>query len=319
MTVTTAAWASALDALERTLTGQVIRPEVAGFDSARAVFNAMVDRRPAAVLRCAGPSDVARGIAFAREHDLTLSVRSGGHNVSGNAVCDGGLMLDLSAMTALHIDPEARLASAGPGLLLGDLDRGTQQYGLATPLGVMSQTGIAGLTLGGGLGWLNGRYGLACDNLVAADVVTAEGELVHASDDQHPDLMWALRGGGGNFGVVTTFTYRLHPVGPVLAGGLVYSWADARDALRFHDDFVAAAPDELTTVASLYRSPEGSPEVAVLVCWSGDVDRGWDVLRPLQSFGRPRADTIAVASYVDWQRAPDAGYPRGRQHDGTSG
>jgi FAD/FMN-containing dehydrogenase len=299
--------------------GDVLRPGDAGYDSARAVFNAMIDRRPLAVVRCHDAADVARGIAFARDHDLVLSVRGGGHNVAGSAVCDGGIMLDLSPMRGVRVDPERRRAQAGAGMLLGDLDRATQRHGLATPLGVMSRTGIAGLTLGGGLGWLNGRYGLACDNLVAAEVVTADGEVLRVGPQEHADLLWGLRGGGGNFGVVTSFGYRLHPVGPVLAGGLAYPWETAGDVLRFHDEFMAAAPDELSTAVSLALDPSGAPMLSLAVCWCGSPDAGERVLRPLRAFGRPAPDAITVMPYVALQSAPDAGFPLGMQHYWKSG
>ena len=301
------------------LQGDVVRPGDLEYDSARAVFNAMIDRKPLAILRCREAADVVRGIAFARQHDLALSVRSGGHNVAGNAVCDGGIMLDLSPMKYLQVDPDHGSAQAGPGLLLGDLDRATQQYGLAVPLGVMSKTGIAGLTLGGGLGWLNGRYGLACDNLVGAEVVTADGNVLRVGLDEHADLLWGLRGGGGNFGVVTSFTYRLNPVGPVLAGGLSYPWAMAGDVLRFHDGFMATAPDELVTAVSLALDSSGTPQLSIGVCWCGHPDDGISVLRPLREFGPPGQDTIASMPYVALQSAPDAGFPLGRLHYWKSG
>jgi len=301
------------------LQGDVVRPGDLEYDSARAVFNAMIDRKPLAILRCREAADVVRGIAFARQHDLALSVRSGAHNVAGNAVCDGGIMLDLSPMKYLQVDPDHGSAQAGPGLLLGDLDRATQQYGLAVPLGVMSKTGIAGLTLGGGLGWLNGRYGLACDNLVGAEVVTADGNVLRVGLDEHADLLWGLRGGGGNFGVVTSFTYRLNPVGPVLAGGLSYPWAMAGDVLRFHDGFMATAPDELVTAVSLALDSSGTPQLSIGVCWCGHPDDGISVLRPLREFGPPGQDTIASMPYVALQSAPDAGFPLGRLHYWKSG
>jgi hypothetical protein len=319
MTSTSAVSGAALDTLEDRLDGRLLRPADPDYDRVRAVFNAMIDRRPAAVVRCRNPADVCRGIAFAREHALALSIRGGGHNVAGNAVCDGGVMLDLSPMRHLHIDPERRTARAGPGLLLGDLDRGTHRFGLATPLGVMSKTGIAGLTLGGGLGWLNGRFGLACDNLLAAEVVTADGELLEVGPAEHADLFWAIRGGGGNFGVVTSFVYRLHPVGPVLAGAISYPWAAAHDVLRFHDEFVASAPDELSTVVSLGLDAAGQPAVAIAVCWCGTPEDGERVLAPLRAVGPPVTDTIGVTSYVALQSAPDAGFPSGRQHYWKSG
>ena len=297
----------------------MIGPDDPGYDDARAVFNAMIDRRPLAIVRCRDALDVAAGIRYAREHDLVLSVRGGGHGVAGNAVCDGGIMLDLSGMKDVTVDPAQRIAHAGPGLLLGELDAATQRHGLATPLGVMSGTGIAGLTLGGGLGWLNAQYGLTCDNLIGAEVVTADGDILQVGPDEHPDLLWGLRGGGGNLAVVTRFIYRLHPVSSVLAGALTYPWAAARDVLRHHHEYMASAPDELTSDVSLGLDPAGAPAVTILVCWSGDPAEGERVLRPLRSFGPPLDDSIGVLPYLDWQRAPDPGFPRGRLHYWKSG
>lgn len=294
-------------------------PDDPGYDDARAVFNAMVDRRPLAVLRCRDAADVAEGIRYARAHDLVLSVRSGGHGVAGNAVCDGGVVLDLSGMTDVSVDPVARTAVAGPGLLLGDLDAATARHGLATPLGIMSGTGIAGLTLGGGLGWLAGKYGLACDNLVGAQVVTAAGDVLEVGPDSHPDLLWGLRGGGGNLGVVTSFHYRLHPVARVLAGALTFPWSAARAALLERARFLATAPDELSSVASLGLGADGRPGLTVLVCWCGDPAEGERVLRPLRGTPGVVADSIGLVDFVDWQRAPDAAYPRGRRHHWKSG
>jgi FAD/FMN-containing dehydrogenase len=208
----------AVQELAAGLRGELVRPQDDGYAAARAVFNAMIDKHPALIIRCAGTSDVIRGVDFARTHDLLLAVRGGGHNVAVKAACDGGLMLDLSPMKGMRVDPSRRKARAQPGLTLGEFDHETQAFGLATPLGVVSMTGIAGLTLGGGLGWLNGEHGLACDNLLSADVVTADGRLLRASEEENGDLFWGIRGGGGNFGVVTSFEYRLHPVGPVLLG-----------------------------------------------------------------------------------------------------
>jgi FAD/FMN-containing dehydrogenase len=228
-------------------------------------------------------------------------------------------MLDLSGMKDVTVDPAQRIAHAGPGLLLRELDGATQRFGLATPLGVVSDTGIAGLTLGGGLGWLNAGYGLTCDNLIGAEVVTADGEILQVSPDENPDLLWGLRGGGGNLAVVTTFTYRLHPVSSVLAGALTYPWAAAADVLSHHHAFMASAPDELTSDVSLGLGPTGAPAVAILVCWSGDPAEGERVLRPLRSFGPPLDDSIGVLPYLDWQRVPDPGFPRGRLHYWKSG
>src|ERR671915_98737 len=211
------------------LRGELIRPEDQGYDTTRAVLNGMIDKRPAMIVRCAGTADVIQGVNFARTHDLLLSVRGGGHSVAGNAVCDGGLMLDLSPMKGIRVDPVRQTAQAQAGLTLGEFDLETQEFGLATTLGVVSMTGIAGLTLGGGLGWLNGKYGLACDNLVSADVVTADGRMLTASAEENEDLFWCIRGGSGNFGVVTSFEYQLHAVGSVLAGGLSYPLAEAHE------------------------------------------------------------------------------------------
>jgi FAD/FMN-containing dehydrogenase len=301
------------------IAAHVIRPNDPGYDDARAVFNAMIDRRPLAIVRCRDALDVAAGIRYARDHDLVLSVRGGGHGVAGNAVCDGGIMLDLSAMKDVTVDPAQRTAHAGPGLLLGELDAATQRFGLATPLGVMSDTGIAGLTLGGGLGWLNAGYGLACDNLIGARVVTADGDIVDVGPDEHPDLLWGLRGGGGNLAVVTSFIYRLHPVSSVLAGALTHPWAAAREVLRHHHVFMASAPDELTSAVSLGLDAAGAPAVTIVVCWSGDPAEGERVLRPLCSFGPPIGDSIGLLPYLDWQRAADPAFPRGRLHYWKSG
>ena len=296
------------------LRGELIRPEDQGYDSTRAVFNGMIDKRPAMIVRCAGTADVIQGVNFARTHDLLLSVHGGGHSVAGNAVCDGGLMLDLSPMKGVRIDPARRSAQAQAGMTLGEFDHETQALGLATTLGVVSVTGIAGLTLGGGLGWLNGKYGLACDNLLSADVVTADGQLLTAGDEENEDLFWGIRGGGGNFGVVTSFKYQLHPVGPVLGGGLRYSAAQARDLLRFYHEFASTCPDELSTAASLGHAPDGSVVVGVAVCYCGPIEAGERVLHPLRTFGSPLEDIIQPMSYQTLQSAPDAGFPLGRQH-----
>ncbi|MGH8774875.1 MAG: FAD-binding oxidoreductase [Jiangellaceae bacterium] len=301
------------------LRGEVICPGDSGYDTARAVFNGMIDRRPLAVIRPMAASGVVRCIAFARRHDLPLSVRGAGHSVAGNAVRDGAVMLDLSGMKALRVDPERRTVRAGPGLTLGELDRATQAFGLATTLGVMSTTGIAGLTLGGGLGWLNGRYGLACANLISADVATADGKLLRASAQENEDLFWGIRGGGGNFGVVTAFEYRLHPVDRVLAGGLSYPLSMAPRVLRFYDDFVKAAPDELSTAASLAMTPAGEPTVSIAVCYCGPIDEGEHVLRPLRTFQSPVDDGIQPMPYTVLQSARDEGFPAGRLHYWKSG
>jgi FAD/FMN-containing dehydrogenase len=297
----------------------VVCPGDRGYDTARAVFNGMIDRRPLAVIRPMDASDVVGYITFARRHDLPLSVRGGGHSVAGSAVRDGAIMLDLSGMKALWVDPATRTVRAGPGLTLGEFDRATQAFGLATTLGVVSTTGIAGLTLGGGLGWLNGRYGLACDNLISADVATADGQLLRASAQENEDLFWSIRGGGGNFGVVTAFEYQLHPVDLVLAGGLSYPLEVAPRVLRHYDDFVKAASDELSTAASLGLTPAGEPTVSIAVCYCGPIDEGERVLRPLRTFQSPLDDQVQPMPYAVAQSARDEGYPSGRLHYWKSG
>jgi FAD/FMN-containing dehydrogenase len=305
---------AAIRQLAEGLRGSLLRPADDGYDATRKVFNGMIDRRPALIVRCAGAADVVRAVSFAREHSLRLSVRGGGHSVAGTAVCDGGLMLDLSGLKGIRVDPVRGVAQAQPGLTLGEFDQETQAFGLATTTGVVSMTGLAGLTLGGGVGWLNGKHGLACDNLLAADVVTADGQLLTASDEEHADLLWGLRGGSGNFGVVTSFTYRLHPVGPVLGGGVSYPFDRAREVLRFYHEFASACPDELTTIGSLWTSPDGSPGVSIGVCYCGDLAAGERAVRPLREFGLPLEDGIQPMAYAALQSASDAGFPSGWQH-----
>jgi FAD/FMN-containing dehydrogenase len=315
---------AAVRSFEGAFAGELIAPGHARYGPARRVWNGMVDRRPALIARCAGEDDVVAAVRFAREHGLPVAVRGGGHNVAGNAVCDGGVVIDLSAQKGIHVDPAQRTARAQPGVLLGELDRATQASGLATPTGNVSMTGLAGLTLGGGLGWIARKHGPACDNLLSADVVTADGTLVSAGADENPDLLWGLRGGGGNFGVVTSFEYRLHPVGPqIIAGGVVHSFEDAPEVFRFFADFVATAPDELSVTASTFRASPAMPIppelhgelVTVLaVCYAGDLDAGERVLRPLRSFGRPVADLIAPMPYTALQSGSDAAYPNGQQN-----
>jgi FAD/FMN-containing dehydrogenase len=299
--------------------GNVISPGDRRYNKVRVVFNGMIDRCPLAVVQPVDASDVVRCIAFARRGDLPLTVRGGGHGVAGNAVGDDAVMLDLSGMKAVRVDPEARTARAEPGLTLGQFDRATQAFGLATTLGVVSVTGIAGLTLGGGLGWLNGRYGLACDNLISADIATADGRLLRVSAQENEDLFWAIRGGGGNFGVVTSFEYQLHPVELVLAGHLSYPLSAAPRILRFYDDFAKTAPDELSTAASLARSPTGELMIFIAVCYCGPTDKGERVVRPLRTFHPPVEDVIQPMPYAVLQSARDDGFPAGRRHYWKSG
>jgi FAD/FMN-containing dehydrogenase len=305
---------ASLEGFAAQLRGPLIQPGNATYEEARRVFNGMIDRYPRLIARCVDVADVIAAVHFAREQGLTLSVRGGGHNVAGFAVNDGGLVVDLSSMKDIQVDLVQRTARAQPGLALGELDRATQAHGSAVPLGIVSMTGIAGLTLGGGLGWLNGKHGFTCDNLLAAEVVTADGRLLTASPAEHADLFWGLRGGGGNFGVVTSFTYQLHPVGLVLAGGVTYPATKAREALRFYHEFASACPDELSTMASVGADPDGRPVVGVAVCYCGTVAAGERVVRPLRAFGPPVTDDIRPTAYCALQSRSDAGFPLGRQH-----
>ena len=295
--------------------GELITADHGTYDEARAVWNGTVDRRPRLIARCRGAADVAAAVRFARERDLDIAVRGGGHNVAGTAVCNDGVVVDLSGMRAVLVDPVGRTADVQGGALWGDVDRETQVHGLATTGGIVGHTGIGGLTLGGGIGWLMRKHGLAVDNVLAAEVVTADGSIVWASADEHPDLFWALRGGGGNFGVVTSFRFALHPVGPtVLAGPVFWAADDTADVLRFYRDFVADAPDELTNVVRLGTVPplpvidsalHWKPAIAVASCYAGSIDVGERVLRPLRAFGTPLVDLLGPTRYVDHQSGLD--------------
>jgi FAD/FMN-containing dehydrogenase len=297
---------------ETTLRGDVLRSGHPAYDGARALFNAMIDKRPALIVRCEVNADVQRAIEFARRHRLPVAVRGGGHNVAGKASCDGGLVIDLSRMKQTVVDPTVRTVHAGAGLTWGEFDRATQEHGLATTGGFISTTGIAGLTLGGGLGWLMRKHGLACDNLRSVEIVTADGEVRRASATEHPDLFWAVRGGGGNFGVVTSFEFQLHPVGQLLAGVVFFPLESAEGALRFYRDFMAQAPDELMAYGVFLTSPEGAPMFAVPVCYLGDPSAAEQALRPLRGRAGVAADLVRPMSYLEVQRMFDAGFPAGR-------
>jgi FAD/FMN-containing dehydrogenase len=312
---------TAFDELGRWFRGEQLLPTSPGYDAARRIWNGAVDRHPACIARCKGVADVVGAVRFAREHDLLIAVRSGGHGVAGHAVCDGGLVIDLSPMKDIRVDPRARTARAQPGVLWGELDRETQLHGLATVGGIVTHTGIAGLTLGGGIGWLMRKYGATVDNVVSVDLVTADGELVTASETVNPELFWGVRGGGGNFGIVTSFEYRLHAVGPtVLAGPIFHPLEDAREVLRFYRDFAGAAPDELTTIFNLRLAPplpflpqdvHGKPIVMVGACYAGAVEEGIDVVRPLKEFGSPIVDLLEPKPYLALQSMFDASVPHG--------
>ncbi|BDG04311.1 FAD-binding oxidoreductase [Anaeromyxobacter oryzae] len=306
----------ALEALRGQVRGALCLPGEPGYEAARTLWNAMIDRHPAAVVRAAGAADVIRAVSVASRHGIDLAVRGGGHNVAGNASCDGGLMIDLTPMKSVRVDPAARTARVEPGVTLGELDLETQAFGLATPTGINSTTGVAGLTLGGGFGWLSRRYGLTVDNLLSADVVTADGALIHASEQENPDLFWALRGGGGNFGVVTSFEFRLHPVGPeVLAGLVVHPLSRAREVLQGYREIVARAPDELACWGVLRKAPplpflapevHGTEILALAICWAGELEAGRQAVEPLRKLGTPIGEHLGPAPFVAWQTAFDA-------------
>ena len=288
--------------------GMLVGPEDSRYDELRRVHNGMIDRRPALIGRCLGSADIADAVNFARTRGLELAVRGGGHNVAGRAVCDGGLMLDMSLMKAIRVDPIRRTALAQGGVTWREFNRETQARGLATTGGVISTTGIAGLTLGGGLGWLMAKYGLATDNLIAAEVVTAAGEIVRASKDENADLFWALQGGGGNFGAVSWFEYRLHPVGAVTSGMIAFPFENARDVLKFFRDISSGLPDELTIFGGLLHAPDGARIAALIVCDCGSSEAA---LQSIKKFGRPIVDTIGPTSYEATNMMLDAGFPRG--------
>jgi len=304
----------AVGQLRSRLRGSLLRAADAGYDECRRIFNAMIDRRPALIVRCVSAGDVLHAVRFAPEHEALVAVRGGGHGVAGKAVCNGGILIDLSLMKGIRVDPARQTARAEPGLRLAEFDRETQAFGLAMPTGLISNTGIAGLTLGGGLGWLNGRYGLACDNLVSVDLVTADGKLITASATENPDLFWGVRGGSGNFGVVTSFEYRLHPVGPVLGGMVAYPYEDARGFLRAGLDLSADGPDELTMKPVLLTLVDGTPAAAVNLCYCGSLGEGERIVQRLRSFGRPVVDSIQPMSYVGLQSMLDAAVPLGHRH-----
>jgi FAD/FMN-containing dehydrogenase len=316
-----------LQAFAAAFRGQIIQPEDSHYEAARKVWNGMIDRYPALIIRPIDVNDVVMAVHFAREQGFLLSVRGGGHNVAGHATNDGGMVIDLSLMKKIEVDPVTRTARAEGGVTWGELDAATQVYGLATPGGVYSRTGIAGLTLGGGFGWLRNKYGLSCDNLVGAEVVTAGGRLVRASASENVDLLWGLRGGGGNFGIVTAFEYQLHPVGPdVMFAFVFHDGADADEmkrALHFYRDYNATAPDEVSTLMALGQIPpdEHFPEALhrrpfILFggLFTGPVEQGRSALQPLLDFGTPLIDLSGVKPYVEAQQAFDADYPDGLRY-----
>ncbi len=302
----------AVSEFKASLQGQLILPEDGAYDVARKLWNAQVDKRPALIARVANPGDVVSAVRFARRHGLRLSVRGGGHNPSGSAIAEGGLVIDLSKMRKIEVDPENRVARAEGGATWGELDRATQEYGLAATGTDISTVGIGGSTLGGGQGWLGRAIGLAIDNLVSAELVTADGRFLHVSESEYPDLFWAVRGAGANFGVVTSLEYRLRPVGPTVVGGVViHPISRAREVLKFYREFTSTAPEELTTIAAFMTSPDGQPVVVIGVCYAGDLEEGLKVVEPLRKFGPPLADMIGPMPYLQVQTGFDYHAPFG--------
>ncbi len=312
--------------LKNTLRGSLLQKEDPGYDEARAVWNGEIDRRPKAIARCKGATDVIRAVKFARDKELKISVHSGGHHAAGHSVCDDGLMIDLSSMNEVRVDPAAKTARVSPGARVRDIDNETQAFGLVTTGAPVSTVGITGYTLGGGLGWTSRKHGLACDNLISADIVTAEGKLVRASEDENKDLFWAIRGGSGNFGIVTSLQFQLHKMGPeVLAGPIVHKMESASDLLRFWRDYMLEAPDELQCMPVIFQTPEGETVFCLFPLYAGDPAEGEKVIEPFQKVGKPLADDVDVVPYAgllsgldEMYRAGDRNYYRSAFFDSLS-
>jgi len=298
--------------LAKGFAGQLIGPGHLAYEEARRVHNGLIDRRPSVIARCRGAADVVAALAFGRANGLEIAVRGGAHNVGGRATVDGGLVIDLSLMKGIHVDPRSRVARAQGGVTWAELNRETQAHALATTGGVVSSTGIAGLTLGGGLGWLMGKHGLTVDNLRSVEIVTADGRILTADEKEHGDLFWAVRGGGGNFGVATSFEYSLHPVGPIVTGGFVaHPFERAREVLRLYRNTAAAASDDLTLYGGLIHGPDGSKLAVIALCHCGDPRTGEAAAAPLKAFGSPAIDVVGSTSYCDQNAMLDAAYPKG--------
>ncbi len=304
----------ALRDFRASLHGELILPDDDGYDSARRVWNGMIDKYPAMIIRCANRADVTHAVGFARSQHLPVAVRGGGHSVIGKSVCDEGIVIDLSQMKGIWVDLVTCTARAEAGLTLGEFVRQTQPFGLVTTTGTVAGTGLSGLTLGGGLGWFMGKYGLTIDNLLSVDIVTADGRVLTASETSHADLFWGVRGGGGNFGIVTSFEFQLHPVGPVLAGKVVYAMSRAREVLRFYREYTSSVPDELTAYASLMTTPDGVPAIAINLCSCGSLDAGERLVEPVRKFGSPLVDLIRPKSYLKVLLQANAGAPDGRHY-----
>jgi FAD/FMN-containing dehydrogenase len=306
----------ALKKLKVTVQGNLFVPGEKGYEEARRIWNGMIDKKPAAILQCQTSDDVKAGVKFARDHQLVLAIKSGGHNIAGNAVCDDGLVLDFSLMRKVIVNPENKTVTVEAGCLLSDLDQETQKYGLAVPGGIVSHTGVAGLTLGGGFGWISRKYGLSIDNLLSANIVTAKGEQITANSVENPDLFWGIRGGGGNFGVVTSFQFQCVPVGPKVYSGLVIQrFEDVKQYMQFHTEYVRTLPDEMTVWMVIRHAPplpfldssvHGKMVIVVAFVYLGDQEQGEKLIRPIRTFGKPHAESIGMNPWTEWQSAFDA-------------
>ena len=304
-----------VNAFVENIRGSVLSGSSVEFDDARRIWNGMIDRVPAIIVQCAGTADVVACVQFAKEFNLLVAVKAGGHNVSGNAVCEGGIMIDLSSMRGVHVDQRSQRARVEGGATWGDFDAETQLFGLATTGGLISETGVAGLTLGGGIGWLSPSHGLACDNLISADVVTADGNVITVSETEHSDLFWGLKGGGGNFGIVTSFEFKVYPVGPVLFGGMVLHELDhAHETLRLFVDFMSNAPDQLGSLAAFTTTPDGAPALALVAVYNGDLAEGKAAVEKLRQIGIPLIDTFSPSPYQKIQTLFNAGAPAGLRY-----
>jgi FAD/FMN-containing dehydrogenase len=313
-----------IERLKTNVKGQVVLPDDPSYDEVREIWNATIDRRPAVIVKCANADDVSHAIAFAQENKLEISIRGGGHNIAGNALCDNGVTIDLSAMKNVRVDAQKRRAYVEPGATLGDFDKATQVHGLATPVGINSTTGVAGLTLGGGFGWLTRKYGLTIDNLVSAEMITADGKMIRTSENENADLFWAIRGGGGNFGVVTEFEFELHSVGSeILAGLIVFPFSQAKQVLTKYREFAGSAPEELNVWVILRKAPplpflpvsvHGKEVVVLPVFYIGDIAEGEKLIEPLHSFGDAYGEHIGTQPYVEWQQAFDPLLARGARN-----
>ena len=304
-----------IETLKKKVKGQIVLPDDPNYNEVRKIWNAMINRKPKVIVQCAEADDVLHALSYARENGLEISIRGGGHNIAGSALCNNGVLIDFSHMKAVSVDAQNRRAYVEPGATLGDFDKAVQAHGLATPVGINSITGIAGLTLGGGLGWLNRKYGMTVDNLVSADMITADGRKIRVSEDENTDLFWAIRGGGGNFGVVTQFEFKLHPVGPeILAGLLVFPINQAKQVLQKHREFVKTAPEELNIWVVIRKAPplpflpenvHGKEVVVLAIFYAGDIAEGEKLIDPIRSFGDPYGEHIGVQPYLQWQQAFD--------------